>query len=113
MVDSGAYDPNASYSRSIHTTILNDDLHGFTTMDHASLLGLGHLDIAGMGQLCALKDVGDVSVDMLIEGASGWGGGGGNGDGDGDNGDGGVIMAMGGNGDGGVEASGCDNPVGF
>lgn len=57
--------------------------------------------------------MGDVSVDMLIEGASGWGGGGGNGDGDGDNGDGGVIMAMGGNGDGGVEASGCDNPVGF
>lgn len=65
-VDSDAYDPNVSDSQSSHTTSLNDVLLTFATMDHVSLLGLGHLGIVGMRQICALEDVGEVSNDELI-----------------------------------------------
>lgn len=47
-IDFGAYGPNASDSRFGHTTSLNDALLAFAAMDHASLLGLGHLDMVGM-----------------------------------------------------------------
>lgn len=81
-------------------------LLAFAIMDHASLLGLGHLDMVGMRQLCTLEDVGDVFDDMLIEGA------GGGSRGDGGKGDGGDGVALGGNGGGVVESSGGDNAVG-
>lgn len=47
-MDFGSNDPNDSGSRSSHTTSLNDALLAFATMDHASLLGLGILDMEGM-----------------------------------------------------------------
>lgn len=101
-IDFGAYDPNDSDSRSSHTTSLNDTLLSFSTMDHTSLLGLGHLDMAGMCQLCALEDVGEVPDDILIGGAGGSGGGDHGGD----------DAAIGGGGGGGVEASSGDDEVG-
>lgn len=47
-IDSGAYVPNSSDSQSSHTTNLNYALFSFATVDHASLLGPEHLDMAGM-----------------------------------------------------------------
>lgn len=47
-IDFGVHDPDTSDSRSNHTTSLNDALLSFTTMDHASLLGLGNLDMVEM-----------------------------------------------------------------
>lgn len=70
-IDFGVYDPDDSDSRRIHTTSLNDALLSFVTIDHASLLGLGHLDMVGMRRLCALEDVGEVLDGIMICEASG------------------------------------------
>lgn len=78
-VDSGSYNPNASDSWSNHTTSLNDALIAFATIDYASLLGLGHLDMVGMRRLCALENVGELSNNILIEGVGGGSGGNGGG----------------------------------
>lgn len=45
-IDSSVYDLDASDSWSNHTTSLNDALLALATMDHASLLVLGNLDMA-------------------------------------------------------------------
>lgn len=47
-VDFDSCEPNVSDFGSSHTTSLNDSLLAFDTMDHASLLGLGNLDMEGM-----------------------------------------------------------------
>lgn len=96
-IDSGSYDPNASDSRSSHTTSLNDVLFDFSTMDHASLLGLGHLDMMVMHQLCSLYEVDEVPDDMLIEGSGGDSGGNNGSDGGAD--DGTVVEGNGNGGD--------------
>lgn len=103
-VDSSAYDPNSSDSRSSHTTRLNDALFDFATIDHASLLGFGHLEMEEMRQICALEDVGEIYDDMLIEGA----GGGGN---QNVGGSGGAVVGGDCDGDGGVEANNGDNSI--
>lgn len=98
-VDFGLYDPNVSDSQSNHITSLNDTLLTFATMDHASFLGLGNLDMVGMRQLGALDEVDEVPDGMLIEGVGGDGGDNdGNNDSGGDNGDDGGGAVVGGDG---------------
>lgn len=98
-VDSDSYEPNANDSRSSHTTSLNYALFVFATMDHASLLGLGHLDMESMRQLCVLEEVDDIPDGMQIDGV------GDSGSGEGDGGDGygndGDVVAGSDNGGGG------------
>lgn len=96
-VDFGSYHSNANESRSSHTMSLNDFLLLFAIMDHASFMGLGHLDMEGMCQLCILDAVDEIPDDILIDGVVGDGdddgnnGGGGNGD---DGGAGGVEILL-------------------
>lgn len=55
-LDSGSYDLNTSSSRTGHVLSVNDALLAFSSMDHASLLGLGDLDMQGFQELCAFDD---------------------------------------------------------
>lgn len=70
-IDSGAYDPEASDSRSKHTTSLNDAFLTFSMMDYAAILGLGPLDMAVIRHLCVLDDAGEPAYDALIRAAGG------------------------------------------
>lgn len=45
VMESGSYDPDTDDSRSSQTMGVNESMLAFVTMDHASLLGLGNLDI--------------------------------------------------------------------
>lgn len=82
--DAETYDPSKSDSRSIHTTGLDDTLASFATLNYVALLGLAHLDIAGLRRLYAFSDANmvvdegrggdeDVSNDGVIGGSNGVG----------------------------------------
>lgn len=42
-------------------------------MDHVAILGLNHLDMAGIRQICVLDDKGELADDILIEATVGGG----------------------------------------
>lgn len=107
-LDSGSHDPNVSFPRSSHTLSVNDALLEFATMDHASLLGLGNLDMQGMQQLCAFEGAKEVSEGMLIDSGGGEGNSGGVGDNVGDSSGDGDVSACKGGGDGGGCGGGDD-----
>lgn len=81
-------------------------------MDHAALLGLGYLDMAGMQQIFALEDVGEGPADILI-GVTGGGGAGDDAGGDAAVGNSGVGVGGGGDGakTGGGDAGASDDIV--
>lgn len=65
---SGPHNPSASDSRLSPALSVNEALLAFASMDHASLLGLGDLDIQGIRELGAFDSVEGTPEGMLIDG---------------------------------------------
>lgn len=67
-MESGSHDSDTNGSQSSRSLSINEALLAFSTMDHASLLGLGSLDMEGMRRLCALGDGDELSEGVLLGG---------------------------------------------